>query len=85
MNQFDINIHRFANKFSDVYDFLYTHHDKVAGFKEAMTVGDWFIQNYPTFTRNFTDYRGDILSSDREVAAFAYAALGIYLGEFLND
>lgn len=32
MNRFDINIHRFANKFSDVYDFLYTHHDKVAAF-----------------------------------------------------
>lgn len=75
MNQFDINIHRFANKFSDVYEFLYIHHDRVAGFKEAMAVGDWFIKNYPIFTRNFTDYRGDILTSDREVAAYGFVLM----------
>ena len=26
----------FLCKFSDVYDFLYEHHDKVTGFAEAM-------------------------------------------------
>lgn len=75
MNQFDINIHRFANKFSDVYDFLYTYHDKVAGFKEAMTVGDWFIQNHSDFIAEFNRYRQDILSSDREVAAFEFCIM----------
>ena len=80
MNQFDINIHRFANKFSDVYDFLYTHHDNVAGFAEAMEFGDWFIQSFPGFTHKFTDYRGDILTSDREVAAFGFAIMDM-IGE----
>ena len=75
MNQFDINIHRFANKFSDVYDFLYTHHDKVAGFKEAMAVGDWFIQNHHDFIAEFNRYRQDVFSSDREVAAFGFCIM----------
>ena len=75
MNQFDINIHRFANKFSDVYDFLYIHHDRVVGFKEAMTVGDWFIQNHYDFIAEFNRYRQDVLSSDRKVAAFGFCIM----------
>ena len=75
MNQFDINIHRFANKFSDVYEFLYDHHDEVLGFVGAMEFGDWFIKNFPDFTRKFTDYRGDILTSDREVAAYGFVLM----------
>lgn len=70
MNQFDINIHKFANKFSDVYEFLYDHYDEIRGFVGAMEFGDWCIKNFPDFTRKFTDYRGDILTSDREVAAY---------------
>lgn len=34
----------FFRKFSDVYDFLYEHHDEVVGFAEAMEFGDWFIK-----------------------------------------
>lgn len=70
----------FLRKFSDVYDFLYNYHDNVEGFTEAMEFGDWFIKNFPDFTRKFTDYRGDILTSDREVAAFGFIIMDI-IGE----
>ena len=84
MNQFDINIHRFVNKFSDVYEFLYDHHDEVLGFVGAMEFGDWFIKNFPDFTRNFTDYRGDILSSDREVAAYGFVLMYMIGGQMIQ-
>ena len=55
MKEYNINIYRFLKRFDEVYDFLYKHHDQVAGFQEAMSV--------------------DILSSDREVAAFGYVLM----------
>lgn len=70
---FSINIHEFAKKFSEEYSFLYDHRDAVAGFREAMEFGDMMIREHPEFVREFNRYRGDILSSDREVAAFGFA------------
>lgn len=70
----------FLRKFSDTYEFLYDNYDNVAGFAEAMEFGDWFINNFPDFTRKFTDYRGDILTSDREVAAFGFIIMDM-IGE----
>lgn len=75
MKDFELIRRDFLRKFSDVYEFLYNHHDEVVGFAEAMEFGDWFIKNHPTFTRNFTDYRGDILTSDREVAAYGFVLM----------
>ena len=70
----------FLRKFSDTYEFLYDNYDNAAGFAEAMEFGDWFIKNFPDFTRKFTDYRGDILTSDREVAAFGFVIMDM-IGE----
>lgn len=75
MKEYNINIYRFLKRFDEVYDFLYKHHDQVAGFQEAMSVGDWFISNRKEFIREFNEARGDILSSDREVAAFGYVLM----------
>lgn len=75
MKDFELIRRDFLRKFSDVYDFLCEHHDEVAGFAEAMEFGDWLIKNHPVFTRNFTDYRGDILTSDREVAAYGFVLM----------
>ena len=75
MKDFELIRRDFLRKFSDVYDFLYEHHDEVVGFAEAMEFGDWFIKNNPVFTCNFTDYRGDILTSDREVAAYGFVLM----------
>lgn len=75
MKEYNINIYRFLKKFDKVYAFLYDCHDQVAGFQEAMSVGDWFINNRKEFIREFNEARGDILSSDREVAAFGYVMM----------
>lgn len=75
MAAYNINIRRFLRKFNDVYDFLYNHYDNVAGYQEAVRLGDWFIENRKDFVAEFNKFRGDILSSDREVAAFAYVMM----------
>ena len=68
-----INIHKFLDKFNEEYDFLYDNRDNVAGYEEAVEAGDKFIGQHPDFVREFNQYRNDILSSDREVAAFMFA------------
>ena len=74
----NINIKNFLKKFNEEYEFLYKNHDNVAGYHEALAEGDQFIEKYSEFVGEFVKYRGDILSSDREVAAFMFA-----LSEFI--
>lgn len=69
----NINIENFLNEFRKEYDFLYENNDRVAGYEEALDFGDEMILKHPDFVSEFAKYRGDILSSDREVAAFAFA------------
>lgn len=71
--EFNINIHKFLEQFNKEYDFLYDNYDNVAGYKEAVAEGDEFIKKHPKFVREFVEYRGDFISSDREVAAFMFA------------
>lgn len=63
----------------DEYEFLYVHHDSVAGFAEAMDAGERFIANGGKAFRELVEMRGDLFTSDREVAAlgFALASVGI--------
>lgn len=68
-----INIHAFLKRFKEEYRFLYDAHDKVAGYEEAVAWGDSFIAAHPDFVGEFNTFRGDLLTSDREVAAFAFA------------
>ena len=68
-----INIREFYKRFQKEYDFLYEHDDRVAGYHEALSFGDDFIKAHPDFVNEFNAYRQDFLSSDREVAAFAFA------------
>ena len=69
----DINIHEFFKRFQEKYDFLYEHDDRAAGYYEALSFGNDFIKTHSDFVKKFNAYRQDILSSDREVAAFALA------------
>ena len=69
----NINIEKFLKKFNEEYEFLYNNHDRVAGYHEALQAGDEFITNHSDFVREFVEYRGDFLSSDREVVAFMFA------------
>lgn len=70
--EFNINIHKFLEQFNKEYDFLYDNYDNVAGYDEAVVAGDEFIKKNPKFVREFVEYRGDFISSDREVAAFMF-------------
>jgi len=61
----------FAEKFTEIWDKLYED-----GWTdpEAVTRGDAYIKANPDFVGKFCRYRGDIISSDREAAAFALTA-----------
>lgn len=71
-----INIHEFSERFSETYDFLYDSEDRVAGFDEAVDAFDEYlakdIQGFKAFVAEFSKYRHDIISSDREAAAFMF-------------
>ena len=69
----NINIHEFVERFNKEYEFLYNHKDMVAGYHEAIEAGDKFIAEHGDFVGEFVKYRGDFISSDREVAAFMFA------------
>lgn len=61
-------------QFKKEYDFLYENAGAyVAGYDEALEFGDDFIKKHPEFVAEFVKFRGDYLTSDREVAAFAFA------------
>lgn len=55
------------------YHFLYEKRDDVEGYRETVLAGVEFISENIEFIREFVAFRGDVLSSDREVAALMYA------------
>ena len=68
----NININKFLERFNENYKFLYDNKDNIAGFNEALALGDKFIKEHSEFVNEFNKFRGDILSSDREVVAFMF-------------
>ena len=68
------NIQEFHEKFVKEYNFLYDHYDNVAGFDEAVDAFDTMIKNdsFKKFVGEFARYRQDIITSDREAAAFIF-------------
>ena len=71
----NFNIADFLNKFDDNYDFIYDANSKnkeVAGQLEAAAAFDDFLKQHGDFVREFVNYRGDVISSDREAAAFMF-------------
>lgn len=73
MREINIPIEEFVEKFKQEYNFLYEANVYVAGYNEAVAEGDEFIKKHGDFVGEFARYRGDVLSSDREVAAFMFA------------
>lgn len=67
-----MNIYKFLQKFKENYNFLYDNDNRVAGYYEALDYGEKIIHEHPDFVREFVKFRGDVLSSDREVAAFGF-------------
>ena len=77
-----VNIHKFYEQYLKEYDFLYNARDYVAGMREAVVEFDNLIENskrFRDFVVEFNSYREnrtgffDIISSDREAAAFMFA------------
>jgi len=70
-----ISIDRFKKRFDEEYDFLYDHRDNVAGYYEAVDSFDEFLKSEENarFVREFVAHRGDMITSDREAAAFMFA------------
>ena len=69
----NIPIDKFLAQFNKEYHFLYQNRDNVAGYHEAVAFFDEFLENYKDFVCEFVQYRGDVISSDREAAAFSFA------------
>lgn len=76
----NVSIEKFAEQFKKEYEFLYDNYDRVAGYNEAVDAFDAFIQDEQraAFVGEFAKYRQDMITSDREAAAFMFAleALG---------
>lgn len=75
MMVFNFNIDDFLKKFDSNYDFLYDANkggSEVAGQREATDAFDDFLKEHRDFVREFVNYRGDFISSDREAAAFMF-------------
>ena len=68
-----INLDDFLEKFNREYQFLYDNHDSVAGFLDALETGNQFMYDHPDFIAEFIRFRGEPITSDREVAAFMFA------------
>ena len=69
----NIDMENFLERFREEYKYLYEANEYVAGYDEAVRAGDEFISSHKEFVRAFACFRGDVLSSDREVAAFMFA------------
>ena len=68
-------------KFWEHYDNMYQNNDDVIGYSEAVAVGDEFIKENPEFMSRLAEQRGDIITSDRETAALAFALVDVGLLE----
>lgn len=68
-----ININNFLDEFEKNYDALYHGHADITPdeFSNLVTFGDGFVKSHKEFVCEFVKFRGDFLSSDREIAAFA--------------
>jgi len=72
MNQSE-NLARLLNQFNKEYAFLYDNRDNVAGFSEAVTAFNNMTTEEKAVCNMFCKYRGDLITSDREAAAFIFA------------
>ena len=70
---YSINIDRFLKQFNAEYSFLYENNDAVPGYDEAVDAFCLFLNDHFDFVCEFAKYRGDVVSSDREAAAFMFA------------
>ncbi len=66
-------VNEILKRFEKEYEFLYENQDRVAGFSEALQAGlDW-ISSGPQLLLELINERQDLFTSDREIAALAFA------------
>lgn len=68
---------KLVDQFYKEYEFIYEAQADgayVAGYDEALEFGDKLIADHHSLVTEFNKAREDLLTSDREVAAFAFAA-----------
>lgn len=68
-----IDIDMFLKQFNKEYEFMYDNNDNVAGEREAIEAFDEFLPHHKEFVNQFNKHRGDIITSDREAAAFMFS------------
>jgi hypothetical protein len=68
-------VRKVLEQFNKEYDFMYEHERTayVAGYDEALEYGDRLIAERHPIVASLCKMRGDIFSSDREVAALGFA------------
>lgn len=59
--------------FTRAYEYLYECSDQIPFYEHMLKLGDEFIEEHGDFVGEFAKFRGDYISSDREVVAFAMA------------
>ena len=69
----EININEFFKQYVAEYEALYDTQGYICGFDEAVEAFDAFLPSHQEFVAEFSAYRGDFISSDREAAAFMFA------------
>ena len=86
-----ISMTKFADKYSKVYDFLYMNDgENIIGYKQYIQATEQAIEEGNGLVIAFIRFRGDCLSSDRELASYHLATLMYGIPEhdeysFLNN
>ena len=72
----------FGQRFIETYNDLYNRRDAVVGYRDAVAAGDDMLKSRPEFVQDFGSYRIDPLTSDRDMAAFAFTmqSMGLIKG-----
>ena len=68
-----IDLKRFFDVFSDIYEELHNYPAYIDGYDDAVDAFDSFLADHGDFVGKFAAFRGDFVSSDREAAAFMFA------------
>ena len=69
-------LYELGQQFAKEYEFLYNadcNHQYVAGYDEALDFGLEMLDSEDDLMIEYARYRQDPLTSDREIAAFAFA------------
>lgn len=65
------DISAFNTRYCETYNRLYDSREAVPGYREAIDAGDKMFKTHPDLLGDFCKYRIDVITSDRELAAFA--------------